>query len=46
MYISDAQNENNSKLVEVWNIKRDKQKHLAMLKDCLQTEVKEGDLKR
>ncbi len=46
-YIKDAQSENNNKLVEVWNsIKRDKQKHLSMLKDCLQNEVKEGDLKR
>jgi hypothetical protein len=46
-YISDAQKENNAKLVEVWNtIKRDKEKHLQMLKDCLETEVKEGEMNR
>ena len=45
-YISDAKNENNSKLVEVWNtIKQDKEKHLQMLKECLQNEVKEGELR-
>ena len=45
-YISDAKNENNSKLVEIWNtIKQDKEKHLQMLKECLQTEVKEGELR-
>jgi hypothetical protein len=46
-YISDAQKENRDKLVEVWNIiKQDKAKHLQMLKDCLETEVKEGELKQ
>jgi hypothetical protein len=45
-YINDAKNENNSKLVEVWNtIKQDKEKHLQMLKECLQIEVKEGELR-
>jgi hypothetical protein len=45
-YINDAKNENNSKLVEVWNtIKQDKEKHLQMLKECLETEVKEGELR-
>jgi hypothetical protein len=45
-YINDAKNENNSKLVEVWNtIKQDKEKHLQMLKECLQNEVKEGELR-
>lgn len=44
-YISDAQKDNRDKLVEVWNIiKQDKEKHLKMLKDCLETEVKEGEL--
>jgi hypothetical protein len=44
-YISDAQKENRDKLVEVWNIiKQDKEKHLQMLKDCLESEVKEGEL--
>ena len=45
-YINDAKNENNSKLVEIWNtIKQDKEKHLEMLKECLETEVKEGELR-
>jgi hypothetical protein len=45
VYISDAQKENNRKLVEVWNIiKQDKQKHLQMLKDCLESGVKGGEL--
>ena len=44
-YIGDAQKDNRDKLVEVWNIiKQDKEKHLKMLKDCLETEVKEGEL--
>ena len=44
-YITDAQMENRPKLFEVWNmIKQDKEKHLEMLKDCLDTEVKEGKL--
>ena len=45
-YINDAKNESNSKLVEVWNvIKQDKEKHLQMLKECLEIEVKEGELR-
>jgi hypothetical protein len=45
-YINDAKNENNSKLVEVWNtIKQDKERHLQMLKECLENEVKEGELR-
>ena len=44
-YINDAQKENKSELVEVWNnIKQDKEKHMKMLKNCLETEVKEGEL--
>jgi len=46
-YISDAQKENNTKLVDVWNtIKQDKEKHLQMLKECLEADVKEGELNR
>ena len=46
-YIQDAQNDNKSKLVEVWNnIKADKQKHLDMSKECLASEVKEGQLQK
>lgn len=45
-YINDAKNENNSQLVEVWNtIKQDKEKHLQMLKERLEAEVKEGELR-
>ena len=45
-YINDAKNENNSELVEVWNtIKQDIEKHLQMLKECLEAEVKEGELR-
>lgn len=45
-YINDAKKENNSELVEVWNtIKQDKEKHLQMLKECLEAEVKEGELR-
>ena len=41
-YITDAQRENKTKLVEVWNnIKQDKQEHLDMLKNCLENEVAE-----
>ena len=41
-YIADAQRENKTKLVEVWNnIKQDKQEHLDMLKNCLENEVTE-----
>ncbi len=44
-YISDAEKENKTKLVETWNtIKQDKQKHLDMLKECLESDVKEGEL--
>jgi hypothetical protein len=46
-YIEDAQNENKSELVEVWNeIKRDKQKHLDRLKECLEGEVRKGELQK
>jgi len=46
-YIQDAENESKAELVKVWNsIKQDKQKHLEMLKKCLETEVKEGQLKK
>ncbi|HKX20106.1 MAG TPA: hypothetical protein VJM74_00385 [Nitrososphaeraceae archaeon] len=46
-YISDAQRENKTELVEIWNaIKQDKQKHMKMLKDCLDKEVKEGELNK
>jgi hypothetical protein len=38
-YIADAEKENKTKLVEVWNnIKKDKQEHLDMVKNCLEKE--------
>jgi hypothetical protein len=46
-YIADAQKENKTKLVEVWNnIKQDKQEHLDMLKNCLENEVEKGELNK
>jgi site-specific DNA-adenine methylase len=46
-YIEDARNDNNSELVQVWNnIKQDKQKHLDMLKRCLEKDVQQGQLKQ
>ena len=46
-YIADAQKENKTKLVKVWNnIKQDKQEHLDMLKNCLENEVEKGELNK
>ena len=46
-YIADAQRENKTKLVEVWNnINQDKQEHLGMLKNCLENEVEKGELNK
>ena len=46
-YISDAQKENKTELVNIWNtIKQDKMKHMEMLKNCLETEVQKGQLKQ
>jgi glutamate mutase epsilon subunit len=46
-YIADAQRENKTKLVEVWNnIKQDKQEHLDMLKNCLENEVEKVELNK
>ncbi len=39
-YIKDAQNANNSDLVEIWqNIKKDRMKHLHLLKEALEKEI-------
>jgi hypothetical protein len=44
-YIQDAQSDGNTQLVELWNeIKRDKQRHLTKLKECLTTEAKDEKL--
>jgi len=46
-YIADAQKENKTKLVEVWNnIKQDKQEHLDMLKNCLENPVQKGKINK
>jgi hypothetical protein len=40
-YIADAERENKTKLVDVWNnIKKGKQEHLDMLKNCLEMKYK------
>jgi hypothetical protein len=44
-YTNDAQKENRSDLVDVWNtIKQDRQRHLQTLKDVLEREAKENRL--
>ena len=44
-YVQDAKRDNRSELVELWEvIKRDKQKHLHMLRGALEKEAKEMKL--
>ncbi len=44
-YIQDAQNDGNTKLVDLWNqIIQDKQRHLAKLIECLKVEAKKEKL--
>ncbi len=44
-YIEDAKKDNRQHLVELWNeMKRDKEKHLQMLRDALEKEAKEQKL--
>lgn len=46
-YINDANKDNRPHLVEIWNeMKRDKQKHLQMLRDALEKEAKEEKLSK
>jgi hypothetical protein len=46
-YIEDAKKDNRQHLVELWNeMKRDKEKHLQMLRDALEKEAKEQKLKQ
>ena len=46
-YIEDAKKDNRSQLAEVWNeIKRDKEKHLRMLREALEKESKEQKLSK
>ncbi len=43
MYIEDAQKVNNDKFVKIWEvIQTDRQKHADMLKEFIQTEMKEN----
>ncbi len=42
LYIQDAERDGRSYLVELWNeMKKDKQKHLSMLRQALEKEAKE-----
>lgn len=44
-YISDAQKENRQELADMWNtIKKDRQRHLQMLRDELKKEASEGKI--
>jgi hypothetical protein len=44
-YIEDAQKDNRPELVDTWNtIKRDKQRHLQMLREALSKEAKQDQL--
>ena len=44
-YIEDAKKDNRQHLVDLWNeMKRDKQKHLEMLREALEKEAKEQKL--
>ena len=44
-YISDAQKDNNSELLNTWNtIKEDRKRHMDMLRSALEREAKEQKL--
>lgn len=44
-YIEDAKNDGRDHLVELWNeMKKDKQRHLSMLRQALEKEAKEEKL--
>ena len=44
-YIEDAKKDNRQPLVEIWNqMKRDKEKHLQMLREALEKEAKDEKL--
>lgn len=46
-YIEDATKDNRPHLVEIWNqMKRDKEKHLQMLRDALEKEAKDEKLSK
>lgn len=46
-YIQDARKDNRPHLIDIWNeMKRDKEKHLKMLRESLEREAKEEKLKQ
>jgi hypothetical protein len=46
-YIEDAKKDNREYLVEIWNqMKRDKEKHLQMLRETLEKEAKDEKLQQ
>ena len=46
-YIEDAKKDNRPHLVDIWNqMKRDKEKHLQMLREALEKEAKEEKLSK
>ena len=46
-YIEDAKKDNREYLVEIWNqMKRDKEKHLQMLRQSLEKEAKDEKLSK
>ncbi len=46
-YIEDARRDNRIELVEIWNeMKRDKEKHLQMLREALEKEAGEQKLNK
>ena len=46
-YIEDAKKDNRQQLVEIWTqMKRDKERHLQMLREALEKEAKEQKLNR
>ena len=46
-YIEDARKDNRQNLVDIWNqMKRDKEKHLQMLREALEKEAKDEKLSK
>jgi vacuolar-type H+-ATPase subunit H len=44
-YVEDARKDNRQNLVDIWNrMKRDKEKHLQMLREALEKEAKDEKL--
>ena len=46
-YINDAKKDNRQQLIEIWNeMKSDKQRHLQMLRNVMEKEVREEKLSK